>query len=456
MENMILRNLMSSSAYDTARTAMALEEKVMAEKLANIQHSDGSWGCQLAYFHDRILSTYGVIRALEQLGGDITMIEKGKKYIRENMTNLAQDVTPTFGFDFIAERIIQEYGLLLPDMVLHYGKRRQKKLEMASREMLLSDRSTILHYAELLEGTLSEDEIHELTKMKNLVCSPSATAWLYAKTGGKTHRRYLRDCLDINGFAPTLYPIEIFGSAWICYNSLLVGVKNYAEAEFLSSSWNDDGLALSKDFPIVDLDTTAMVFRVLEKAEDALAVFEQFEAAEYFVCYKNERVPSVGANIHMLDAIKNINTPQSQSWKEKIVKYLRAEIVDGSFWSDKWHLSPYYTTSHGIVALSGIDDRITQNSVEWILKTQKADGSWGVFDQGTCEETAYCVLSLYYIKSEDERIREAIEKGKSYLLKHFESYTYPELWVGKVLYCHIGVVKSAIECAIIAGEKVTR
>lgn len=447
---------MSRSVYDTAWVAKVLKDKDLFDWLIKNQKADGSWGCQYNFYHDRILSTYGVIQALKDFTGGEEAIDKGQKYIKDNLCNLKKDSMTTFGFEFIANQIIAETHTKLPDLEQYYENKKQEKLKRIPKEALSSGQFTVLYYAELIEEEIPKESIKSLSGLDNLVCSPSATAWLYLKTDNDAQKKYLQDCAEDNGSISTLYPLEIFGSGWIFCNEHSIGKENQEEMAFLKSKWTRDGVALSSAFPVVDLDSTAMCFKVLYGEIDSvhLDVFDQFEAGESFVCYKYERVSSVGANVHLLDAIKMIDEKKAKKWKEKILKYLKKEIITDSHWLDKWHLSPYYITSHAIIALKNIDNNLMKKSVDWILKTQKQDGSWGAFESGTCEETAYCVLSLFYLKDSNTDIILAIRRGIKYLKLNFPSYGYPELWVGKVLYCHIGVVKSAIECAILAGRKI--
>ncbi len=445
------RNLMSPSAYDTAWVSKVLKSDELLDWLIKNQKEDGSWGCQINYYHDRILSTYTVVNYFKSLKKYQENIEKGESFIRKNLTNLQKDKLESFGFEFVVGKIIDELNPDLSELKQYYNFQREEKMKRIPREVLLSGQSTIVHYAELLVDLISNQALVNLEKLPNLNCSPSATAWLYSLSGKEEQKKYLRLCLTENKFIPTLYPLENFGTAWILFSHKLVGRENKKEIEFIKSQWGDGGVGLSRLFPFIDLDTTAVAFKVLEK--DDYQVFEQFEADEYFVCYEHERVPSVGANIHLLDAIKNINTEKTNSWKEKILTYLKKEMIENSYWLDKWHLSPYYITSHAVVALHNLDDQLKNKSIEWILKTQKLDGSWGFQETGTCEETAYCVLALYHVNQGNKNISEAISRGIKYLKNNFSTYSYPELWVGKVLYCHVGVAKSAIECAILAGKK---
>ncbi|NIV35824.1 MAG: hypothetical protein GWN58_42165 [Anaerolineae bacterium] len=81
---------------------------------------------------------------------------------------------------------------------------------------------------------------------------------------------------------------------------------------------------------------------------------------------------------------------------------------------------------------------------------QRADGSWGYFDQGTAEETAYVLLTLlsFYQRFGTVDI-DVLKRGATYLRHAFESNrTYPDLWIAKSLFAPEGVVESAILAAI--------
>lgn len=86
-------------------------------------------------------------------------------------------------------------------------------------------------------------------------------------------------------------------------------------------------------------------------------------------------------------------------------------------------------------------------AINWVLSSQKLDGSWGVFKIGTCEETAYGLQALKTLKP-TKNIVSAIKKGKEYLSKNYHGYTFPELWIGKVLYCPTKVVRTAVESVL--------
>lgn len=37
---------------------------------------------------------------------------------------------------------------------------------------------------------------------------------------------------------------------------------------------------------------------------------------------------------------------------------------------------------------------VLEETVQWVIQTQRDDGSWGYYDKGTAEETAYCLQAL--------------------------------------------------------------
>lgn len=452
---------MLASAYDTAWVARLPDKDfdVAREWLKKNQKADGSWGGQSVNFHDRIFNTFASAVTMEKMNCT-EQANKGYAYISDNLVNLEKDSHKTFGFEFLIpyiSKVLDKKRIECPKEIIEkYLNIRYEKIGRIPRKSFFSNSTTLLNYIELLEDLIPEERTQEIIvdPIGGLATSPSATAWKFLKTGDSVAHEYLKGITQRFGFVPTLYPVETSESSWSVFNQALVDNVSQTEMDFLSKLWSKTGMAFSKYFPVIDLDSTAMCFKALYgKLDDVnLEVFDQFEADESFVCYKYERVSSVGANIHLLDAIKDINEAKANKWKQKILKYLKNEIIDNSYWLDKWHLSPYYITSHAVIALKNIDDELMQKSVDWILKTQKKDGSWGVFENGTCEETAYCVLALFTLKNKSDETKKAIINGYKYLNNNFSNYTYPELWVGKVLYCHVGVVKSAIECAIVAGK----
>jgi len=114
---------------------------------------------------------------------------------------------------------------------------------------------------------------------------------------------------------------------------------------------------------------------------------------------------------------------------------------------DKWHSSPYYATAHAIIACAGLAPELVEDSVEWLLRTQNIDGSWGTY-LPTAEETAYAVQALWVWNEQVGRVPpQALHDGARWLTEHINQ-PYPPLWIGKCLYNPNLVIRSAVISAL--------
>jgi halimadienyl-diphosphate synthase len=130
----------------------------------------------------------------------------------------------------------------------------------------------------------------------------------------------------------------------------------------------------------------------------------------------------------------------------KILRFLQT-TKSGHYWEDKWHISPYYTTAHAIIACTGYANETVSDTVDWLINRQKADGSWGLFG-ATSEETAYVLQALWLWDQKVQHIPEGcLHKGKIWLEDHQEN-KYNPLWIGKCLYSPRLVIDSAIITAL--------
>ena len=173
-----------------------------------------------------------------------------------------------------------------------------------------------------------------------------------------------------------------------------------------SQSFKGRGNA-TPSFRIPDGDTTSACCRILLQADypvDPL-ILAQFEDREkhIFRTYHYERNPSISTNIHALDALQLLpDYPNHDEVKEQIILMLLERRMYKMYWVDKWHASPYYATAHALLALLQEGEYLANTcslTVDWILHTQKEDGSWGFFEQGTVEETvSYCTDILETMK----------------------------------------------------------
>jgi halimadienyl-diphosphate synthase len=115
-------------------------------------------------------------------------------------------------------------------------------------------------------------------------------------------------------------------------------------------------------------------------------------------------------------------------------RYLELDFI-----TDKWHVSPYYSTAHAVIALSGLADHLIENQIYWLRHTQQADGHWTFYPQfppAAVEETACALLSLLTVQKHNGLPpHDTIKRGMDYLKAHYCDHRgLPALWVGKTLY----------------------
>jgi hypothetical protein len=191
------------------------------------------------------------------------------------------------------------------------------------------------------------------------------------------------------------------------------------------------------------------------------SLLDKFESKDGFLCFLFERGPSVSANSHVLRALALGAHPDSRRMAQKAAGFLLgSRRADGS-WTDKWHASPCYPTSRSICGLLAFDrEAPVRPSVEWLLQTQRPDGSWGFYPRQTPEETAYAVhaLTAWHDAGHPE-VASAIGRAGAYLQAFDGSEpksAHPPLWISKVLYRPLAVVRSAILAAQEMARRVAR
>ncbi len=298
--------------------------------------------------------------------------------------------------------------------------------------------------------------------------SPSATAHfaLHVKPGDQNALGYLNSLMNGgDGGVPTLSPVEIFERIWVLWNLSLTGLLEtdsevkaacLPHLDYIEKHWKPgQGLGFSKSFTVTDGDDTSVGFEILSKfgRKPELEAVLNYEEENWFRCFELERNPSVDVNVHVLGALRQAGYEASHPSVKKIINFIRTMRQPAGYWLDKWNLSPYYTTSHISMLCRGYDDELSEESINWILNTQKADGSWGFYGFPTAEETAYCLQALkIYQKHWGKGLQESIKQARGWLSQNCEP-PYPPLWIDKSLYRPDVIVKSTIISALILTEE---
>jgi halimadienyl-diphosphate synthase len=476
--------IMSNVAYDTAWVARLGEiDSDLSDRalfwLREHQLPDGSWGAvKPAYYHDRLVSTLAAMIALinrdpnardrMQIGRGLLALET----IIDNTSPLLKSDPEfmTVGFEMIAPTLVREaerLGILKQkgDKILErISYKRSQKLSHIKGKMI-NRNVTVAHSAEMagIDGQEMLDIDNLQAENGSIGCSPSATSYfaLNVRQGDKKALEYLNGICGEDGGVPNVAPIDIFEVAWALWNLSMIpadaGMKTQAQrhVDFLSKTWdNRNGAGFSSGFSVNDSDDSSIVFDTLSrygitKPIDSILIYEE---KDWFRCFDLENDPSISANIHLLGAFRQAGYQRNHPAARKILQFLQKTRSNEGNWKDKWHISPYYVTAHAIMACAGYASEIAAGGVDWILRTQKQDGSWGVFGP-TAEETAYALQALWVWSQRVQYIPSiCLKKGKMWLEDHQEDEYIP-LWIGKCLYSPKLVIDSVIINALCLLEQ---
>jgi hypothetical protein len=474
---------MASTAYDTAWVAMlardgyAIGERAL-DWLRDNQLPDGTWGAaDPVYYYDRLVSTLAAIIALSVAGDvaerDAARFMKAQKALAHVLPTLMErNMIETIGAEVLIPSlfdVVEEYNLGSRWEDEEYERlleQRKRKLSRLPSGMI--NRHTTLNFSAEMAGSQYQYllDIPNLQEENGSIGdSPSATAYFLASIdpGNEKALRYLEEAANPDGGMPNVYPFDMFELSWVLWNLDLAGIQENEEllqhcqrhVDFIENAWDpQNGAAFAANYGVLDGDGTSMAYEILSRyGRDAepQPIFK-YEREDHFVTYPNESNLSLSVNIHVLSALKEAGYDPSYPSVAKIRALLERE-KKGAFWSDKWHHSPYYTTSHIIITAANYMDDLAADSVQWMLENQRNDGSWG-FQVETIEETAYCLQALcMWYKAGHDVPAEALERGRDWLRDHYQQ-PFHSLWIGKVLYQPTRVIRSAALSALLLCDAI--
>jgi len=472
----LVRNLagrIGPSAYDIAWMARLPADNgdgrrwpELIDWLVEHQWPDGSWGGAIPYHHDRILCTLTAIIALREQETDPNVseaIRRGEQYIWNNLHFLHHDPIELVGFELILPTLLAQARGLDLDVPSHscgYGRIRAAKLHLLPMEMLYTPGTSVAFSLEFLDTQGDAAAMRQLQGENGAIAnSPATTAYLALQGGGDgTAMGYLERMRARTEGVPAFYPFRTFEAAWVLEHLAFgeLPLDELVEPPLwaaLQASLTPTGTGIDPLFGINDGDTTSVTLHVLALGgqpvdPDILRTFEEPEKRT-FRTFGFERNASVVTNAHALEALSLMpDYPDRQDVWDHIVATLLGNQIYQSYWVDKWHASPYYATAHALIALIDVQEPLLtecMHSIDWLLHTQREDGSWGYFDRSTAEETAYALLALlHYHRRVSEVNIEVLQRGMVHLLAATESQqTPPELWIAKTLYAPGNIVQAA-------------
>jgi halimadienyl-diphosphate synthase len=427
--------------------------------LLDHQKRDGSWGGTLEFPHDRTVCTLAAVMALADRASPAAncAVQAGLAYLRDHSTGWRTELPgETMGFEMAVPYLLEQAaakGFDLPyEDWAGLREAREAKLALIPRERLLGEPTSLMYSLETVPPDPALRALERFTGPDgSLANSPSATAALWTATGGPLPA-YLNHVsgLDADGGVPSLYPTEAFELAWVLHHLQLAGLLEPDTPGIgkLARLVGPRGrMGLSQTFPLPDPDDSAMALLVLHAAGydvvERLDGLLAFEGKDCFFTYPGERDGSVTPNARVLEAL-SLRPGAYPAQRRKIVDFLLASRREGAWWYDKWHVSPYYATAQVTFALTTATDVPMRATGRWLLDTQRPDGSWGGYRDGTPEETGYAVLNLDALARRGFKVPAATwERAGRYLVDHLDG-PFPELWVGRSLYTPLAVVRAAV------------
>ncbi|HET9847010.1 MAG TPA: hypothetical protein VFR68_00435 [Candidatus Dormibacteraeota bacterium] len=464
------QGLISPAAYDTAFAAR-LRDANEPDKLAypqtlgwllRSQNQDGSFGTSLPIPKEKLISTLSALLALTDLpqplqdGAAHRARVKALRFVHEDTGNW-QTGLDTAGFEILLPALLDEAKvreLPLPyERFMGITAQRDAKIGHLPPRLIYNVATPLLHSIEYLGSRLDVEAARaQLSPNGSFANSPSATAWYLTKTRDEQANEYIAMLLRnrADGSLPTVEPFEVFEIAWVLYN-LARADQLPGEAQpllrYLAQALTDDGVGVSKEGLRPDADDTALTLMALHRFGYPISAgpLRPFEGVNFFFTFPLERDPSVTANAHVLEVLQAVPPfPRQHVIQQKVIKYLRDARVDGDHWVDKWHGSPFYATAHAVFALITSAPDLCQPVFAWFKKSQREDGSWGWFDRGTPEETAYAVQALTLAPAEFKAgLNEPLRRAAEYL-NEFGAEPVTPMWVGKTLYGPHQVISSAV------------
>ncbi|TAN57388.1 hypothetical protein EPN15_04525 [Patescibacteria group bacterium] len=442
--------------------------------LENLQHKDGSWGGQIPFAHDRVISTLSVIAGASHWPLDEKWrgrIAKAVKAVEIYSKKLLKEPEATVAFELLFSKLLNDCENLgikikFPARVLnHYLNLKKEKLSKLPIEAAAKYPTTLLHALEALDENKTDLRIFEKFQSPggSFGCSPAATAFMLSRgIGGKKAERYL-NILVKKKVVPVLWPMEIFERAWSLFPLFVLGIDQHftkqiaPHLKYLRREWTKNGISLGKDFLVPDLDDTVIAFYLLNASGARIdsGFLKYFSTPDGLACYPGERGGSFGSHyVNFLFALPFLDFDKNNYSVEAVGDILKASVKKG-FWNDKWHISPFYASCRFVLAAARDQTRsaVLSKITSRIYKKKNKNNLWGA-GNGTVEETAYALISLLKQKNVKNDFNNAVKKGFEALSRSANvDGNYSEMWVGKSLFVPANIVRITIFSALLFYEE---
>ncbi|MDX8036155.1 prenyltransferase/squalene oxidase repeat-containing protein [Lentzea sp. BCCO 10_0856] len=396
----------SPSVYETGRlVALAPWLKghhARVRYLLDAQHPDGTWGGPGEY---ALVPTLSAVDAL----GRHPAARRGLQALRKLLSRPLK-LPDTVAVELIVPALAERLGLRTPldPRPLHVLRHRPLPEKLWHTLEIFGPRPEVRAVGGIVAA------------------SPAATAVQLRGPRPGDSLDYLEAVQHRHGGpVPAGVPVPLFERSWI-----IVALKSAGldvpdpMAGRLQAAFTEAGAAGGPGLP-ADADDTATALHALALCDSPrpTEVLDRYREARHFACFPNERTPSTSTNAHALQALGH---------DRQLEEWLRDMQQRGGYWLDKWHASPYYATACVTNALRG-----NEKAADWVLATQRRDGSWGRWE-GTYEETAYAIRILSWSRQD---VSEAMGRGAKFV-QDWGDRPHPPLWHDKDLYTPTRIVQA--------------
>jgi hypothetical protein len=415
------RPSVAATPYDTALAAWqsaadAPSRQAFPEALdwlLQTQHGDGTWGGAITHHHDRVVSTLAAMAALAKW----------------------RETAPA------AQLVRERIGAAAWGVSAHFSR-------------LGQDPQATADFVPVITRLVAEARWRGIA-----VPGAPPTASLLAE-GSVPPRVVLGSDVTADGAAAPLLPLPALETAWVMHALAMIGPPNPSSLDSLTPALGrlvdllQRPAPTTNDLPAAaDIDARAMAFRVLTWAG------HQPDPSS-LLAWLDSPAPTAGARsalaaAHLFEALTDA---APFAGKERGTRRALALLTEScgaeGQWFDDRHASPFLPTAHAILALpAGLT--ITGDAVRYLEDAQLSDGSWGYFDRGTVEETAYCLQALgRYQRAGGAVNPQQLEAGVRWLAARAGQahHEHPPLFVGRALYCPTRMVEAAALAALAITE----
>jgi halimadienyl-diphosphate synthase len=480
-----------SLVRDPARPSTLLYPETFAWILQR-QRPDGGWGPGGPY---AILPTMAALQAIlahpHGARAHARAVTSGTRYLQTALAGDALSRIDTPFIELLAPMLaesLQERGLSLPvaelEVVRARGAKRRAGLPL---EAIYHPRSTLVHALEVFGTVVDYQRIRDRrTRDGGYGASPAATAAVLLHAPAWDHaaanwlaRLARRATGDGKGGMPAAHPLDVFEVAWALHflqqGGYRLNIKHpivEMMAAWLRASIGPEGIGMTRSRALPeDGDDTATALAALNNLgiTTSLDPLRAFEADGHYLSYHGESSASLSANAHALEALLSAPPGEREALRGRVattMAYLLERRAPEGYWSDKWHISPYYATQACVHALARTAQPAMRQTLgaalAWIAGTQHSDGGWGC-TSSSLEESAYALLTIAAARHAGGPLSSTggparqhwvavVARGRRYLQRHLDAPALPDslppLWVDKDLYAPPRIIRAAVLAAL--------